>query len=126
MRSMLSEKAKDALSGIGMNIEAIRGFTEGMTFSQFESDLRTFYAVSRALEIISEASRRLPDDLKERHGDLPWRAIRDLGNLYRHRYDRVIAALVWDTALNQLQALHDVVVRELAGDGTDVRDDAGA
>ena len=61
---MRSERVKDALDGIRINIEAIRAFVDGMTYKSFAADLRTFYAVTRALEIISEASRRLPDDLK--------------------------------------------------------------
>ncbi len=65
---MHSERVEDALIGIRINIEAIRGFVDGMTYKSFAADLRTFYAVTRALEIISEASRRLPDEFE---GALP-------------------------------------------------------
>jgi len=115
---MLSEKTRDALTGIRMNIEAARAFTEGMSFLEFTQDLKTFYAVTRALEIISEASRRLPDDLKARHPHMPWRAIRDAGNLYRHRYDNVAASLVWRTAREDLHDLLEVAVAELNAEDT--------
>jgi uncharacterized protein with HEPN domain len=42
------------------------------------------YAVIRSLEIISEASRRLSDELKARHPGIPWREMAAAGNFYRH------------------------------------------
>jgi uncharacterized protein with HEPN domain len=39
----------------------------------------------------------LPDDLRDRHPQLPWRSIRDVGNFYRHYYDNVAASYVWET-----------------------------
>lgn len=65
-----------------------------MRFEAFTDDLKTFYAVIRALEIISEASRRLPDEMKARHPDVPWRSIRDAGNFYRYSYDNVAASFI--------------------------------
>jgi len=66
-----------------------------------------------ALEIISEASRRLPDELRNRHPDLPWRDIRDAGNMYRHSYDNVVEAIIWKTVQEDLAPLLAVVVAEI-------------
>lgn len=68
-----------------------------MTLDMFRQDRKTVYAVTRALEIISEASRRLPADLKERHTELDWPAIAAAGNVYRHEYEAVDEALIWQT-----------------------------
>lgn len=65
---------------------------------------------------MSEASRRLPDELKERHGNVTWLAIRYAGNVYRHSYDKVSASLVWDSVRNQLDDLWNAVVNELEAD----------
>ncbi len=46
-----------------------------MDFDTFKRDRKTFLAATRALEIVSEAARRLPEELRARHPDLPWRAI---------------------------------------------------
>ena len=116
MRFMLSDREQDALDGIRLNIEAIRSFVEGVTVEQFASDLRTFYAVTRALEIISEASRRLPDDLKARYPEVRWGAIRGAGNVYRHAYSQVSSEFIWDTATAQLDGLWEVVIKETAAD----------
>jgi uncharacterized protein with HEPN domain len=72
-----------------------------------------FYAVTRAIEIISEASRRLPDELRARHPELPWRAIRDVGNFYRHQYDNVSEAYVWRTVQDRLPPLLAVILAEI-------------
>lgn len=82
---MPSDSAKFGLYDIRDNILLVQGFVAGLTLDAF-SELRLhFYDATRALEIISEASRRLPDALHEKHSHLPWRAIRDVGNFYRHQ-----------------------------------------
>ncbi len=69
---------------------------------------------SRALEIISEASRRLPQTLRDRHSHLPWRAIMGAGNVYRHDYDNVAEEFVWRTLHEDVPALIAVVTKEIA------------
>lgn len=87
---MLSKNPAQRLSDILDNIQAISEFTTGMTFDVYTSDLKTVYAVTRALEIISEASRRLPDELKQRHPEIDWAGVSAAGNVYRHEYDVVM------------------------------------
>lgn len=80
----------------------------------FEADRRTFYAVTRCLEIVSEAARRLPPALRDRHPNLPWRAIMGLGNVYRHDYDNVAEEFVWRTVQNSVESLLAVIDAEIA------------
>jgi uncharacterized protein with HEPN domain len=49
------------------------------------------------LEVISEASRRLPDELRRRHPEFDWAAIAAAGNIYRHEYEVIDEALIWHT-----------------------------
>ncbi len=77
-------------------------------------DTRTLYAVTRCLEIISEASRRIPTELKKRYPSIAWKDIAGAGNIYRHDYEDVAAKLVWDTVQLALSPLRDVVEHELA------------
>jgi len=102
---MPSERTIQALQSIELHTVEARAFVEGMTREQFREDRRTFHAVVRCLEIISEASRRLTDDLKARHPALPWRDIADAGNFYRHSYDNVAADLVYKTVTQDLAAM---------------------
>jgi len=94
-----------ALCDIRDNILFAWEFVEGLDYDRFKKSRLHFYAVTRALEIISEASRRLPDDLRGRHPHLPWRSIRDVGNFYRHEYDNVAESYVWATEHNHLAPL---------------------
>jgi len=70
---MHSESLKAVLFDIRDNILLAQEFVEGLAYERFEESRLHFYAVTRALEIISEASRHLPDDLRERHAHLPCR-----------------------------------------------------
>jgi uncharacterized protein with HEPN domain len=110
---MLSESAKGALFDIRDNILLAQQFVGDLDEKPFADSRLRFYAATRALEIISEASRRLPDELRERHPQLPWREIRDAGNIYRHNYDNVAESLVWDTVRLHLPDLMRVVLEEI-------------
>jgi uncharacterized protein with HEPN domain len=72
------------------------------------------YAVTRAIEIVSEASKKLPDEVRTRHPHMPWRDIRDVGNFYRRQYDNVAESYVWRTAPEHLPPLLAVVLSEIA------------
>lgn len=111
---MPSDKLPFILYTIRDNILFAQEFTEGLTFEAFRNSRLHFYAVTRALEIISEASRRLPDDLRARYPHLPWRSIRDVGNFYRHEYDNVAESYVWETVHVHLAPLMAAVAAEIA------------
>jgi uncharacterized protein with HEPN domain len=56
----------------------------GISLNDFLADMDRRRIVERCLEIISEASRRLPETLKERHPQIPWRKVAGIGNFLRH------------------------------------------
>jgi uncharacterized protein with HEPN domain len=111
---MPSERARLALYDIRDNIGYARQFVAGSSQAGFQQDRQKFYAVTRALEIISEAARRLPQSLRDRSPELPWRAIMGIGNIYRHDYDNVAEDYVWRTVHESLEPLLVVVAREIA------------
>lgn len=90
-------------------------FVEGFDGDAFKDDARTVYAVTRCLEIISEASRRLPEELKARHPAIAWKQMAGAGNVYRHDYEDVAAQFVWDTVQRALPPLRAVVELEIEG-----------
>lgn len=111
---MPSRDSGRVLVAIGHNIKLARGFVDGLTFEAFAADERTVYAVMRCLEIISEASRRLPTELKSRHPEVRWAQIAAAGNVYRHEYDDLVTELLWTTVREQLDELERAVVVELS------------
>ena len=84
-----------------------------MTLSEFQADRRTVYAVTRCLEIISEASRRLTSELKEHHADIDWIKIAASGNIYPHGYQAIRDEVLWNTLKHALEPLKAVVEHEL-------------
>jgi uncharacterized protein with HEPN domain len=83
----------------------------GYDFEKFRADRRTRQLVERNLEILSEASRRLPNEYKDREVQISWRAIAGIGNVLRHDYHETYPTILWDTCQKDLKLLKDAVVR---------------
>ena len=112
---MPSDTARAALADIRDNIALAESFVSGLTYEVFLYNVLVFYGVTRCLEIISEASRRLPPTLKARHPHIPWSEMAGAGNVYRHDYEDVQQQLVWGTVKQRLPALLAVIEHELSG-----------
>lgn len=111
---MSSKSPAQRLHDIVDNIDAITVFTAEMDFATFAADRKTVYAVVRALEIVSEASRRLSSELKVRHPQIDWVAVAAAGNIFRHEYEGVDEQLVWHTVRNDLATLRGAAETEIA------------
>jgi len=79
----------------------------------FEGSWERRWLVERGVEIISEASRSLPDDLKDRNPSIPWRKVAGIGNVIRHDYERVAPDVLWKLALDDLPELERICRKEL-------------
>jgi uncharacterized protein with HEPN domain len=110
---MPSKQPVQRLADIVENIQAIAEFTAGMRYEDYIHDRKTIYAVTRALEIISEASRRLSDAFKQSHPEIDWTGLAAVGNVYRHEYDVVDDRLVWHTMQYELKPLRQATENEL-------------
>lgn len=85
--------------------------TAGYDFDKFRKDRRVRQLVERNLEIISEASRRLPQAAKDAEGQIPWRDIAGIGNVIRHDYHDTYPSVLWKTCAKDLQPLKDALAR---------------
>jgi uncharacterized protein with HEPN domain len=61
--------------------------------------------IERALLIISEASRAIPDSSKEKHLDIRWIGVRDIGNVIRQQYASLSPSLIWNVVRDELPQL---------------------
>jgi uncharacterized protein with HEPN domain len=113
MPSVPSKAADVALRDILHHIDLATGFAAGFELEAFKQDLKTIYAVTRRLEIISEASRRLPEDAKARHPEIAWKQMASAGNVCRHDYEDVAAGFVWETVQRALPPPRAVVEQEI-------------
>lgn len=94
-------------------IDGIASLTVGVDYQAITRNWGMQRAVERGLEIISEASRPIPDDLKASAADVPWRQIAAIGNLLRHEYQRADALLIWNIVIDHLPPLGAAVERLL-------------
>lgn len=101
------------MNDIAYHLDLAEEFARGLDRSAFLVDLKTTYAVTRCLEIISEASRRLSADIKARHVNIDWRALAAAGNIYRHEYEDVAASRVWTVMTTGFEPLRVAINAEL-------------
>lgn len=95
----------DRLAHILTAIEDIRALLEGRSRTDFEADRMRRVAIERLFEIISEASRFIPEDMKAKEKNIAWQRMADLGNWLRHAYHRIDAEILWNIAQNDLEPL---------------------
>lgn len=95
----------DRLVHILTAIDAIQALLNGKSAKNFADDFPLRLAVERALEIICEASRRIPNDIKAQQQAIDWQRMIDFGNLLRHAYHRIEPQIVFDVAERELPAL---------------------
>jgi len=84
-------------------------FTEGMNFESFSKDEKTIYAVIRAVEIIGEATRNIPEEIRIKYPEIPWRDASDMRNKLVHRYFGINLEVIWQTINEDLPMLANVL-----------------
>jgi uncharacterized protein with HEPN domain len=115
MPSDRASAVRRRLNDILHNIGLAENFLAGLDYDAFHRDRLRVYGVIRCLEIISEASRHLPHDLKARHSAIEWKEMSAAGNIYRHEYEDVAERRVWSTVRLALPPLRAAVEDELKG-----------
>ena len=80
-------------------------FTAGLNQDQFTADQRTIYATVRALEIVGEAAKRVPDQIRALDSTIPWRTMAGTRDVMIHRYDEVDLAEVWNIVHGDLEEM---------------------
>lgn len=94
-------------------LEAIDGvveMTDSVDVDGYRRDFKLRKAVERCVEIVSEATRSVPGDLKAKFPEQPWHEIAAIGNLLRHQYQRVDDLIMWKIATRSLPDLRKAIV----------------
>jgi uncharacterized protein with HEPN domain len=87
---------------------------EGFSYSEFETDFRTNFAVVRALEIIGEAAKRLPTSLREQYPEIPWRGMAGMRDRIIHGDDTLDLQIVWDVVMQDIPEIKPRIQEILA------------
>jgi uncharacterized protein with HEPN domain len=94
-------------------IERAEEITRGKSFDEFEASWQLRWLVQRSIEIISEASRAIPDELANTRPEIPWRKVRGIGNVLRHDYEGLSDRLIWNVVVDELPRLK-IAIQEIA------------
>jgi uncharacterized protein with HEPN domain len=94
-----------ALDDMIVAMDRIAEETGTLSFEQFAENWRAQYIVERALLIISEASRAIPEASKGKHADIRWIGVCDIGNVIRHQYASLSPSLTWNVVRDELPRL---------------------
>lgn len=92
---------KDILAAI----ESIEAFVKDMDFKSFKDDDKTTSAVIRKFEIIGEASKSVPNEIKEQYASIPWKEMAGMRDRLIHFYFGIDYKLVWETIKNRIPVI---------------------
>jgi uncharacterized protein with HEPN domain len=106
---MSDQRLLDRLDQISEALSAIERLTAGKSLDDYAAEPDLAAAVERYLERLSEASRHVPDTLKEKHPNIDWRGVADVGNVLRHAYDQVMDHRIWQIVTADLAPLKAAV-----------------
>ena len=95
-------------------IDLIEQYVGGRQRQDLDREPMLRQAIERNIEIISEASRRLPAVMKTRHPEVPWRDIAAIGNILRHEYPAVNRDIIWRIVTQDIRPLATAVDALLA------------
>ncbi len=97
------------LSHIIDEINYLKSHTEGLTRDNFINDETLQRAFVRSIEIIGEATKKLPDELKQNYPNIEWKAVAGMRDKLIHDYFGIDYDIVWDVVINKIPQLHKVI-----------------
>ena len=97
------------LTDISESILKIKTFIQDFSYEEFFEDEKTQYAVIRALEIIGEAAKQIPEEVKAQYSNIPWQAIVRMRDKLIHHYYGIDLEVIWNTLNEDLISLEKVV-----------------
>ena len=90
-------------------MNAAQAFIKGMDLDAFAADDKTASAVVRKLEIIGEATKNVPEDIRQKYPQVPWRNMAGMRDRIIHRYFAVNYTIVWDTVKDHIPPLQSII-----------------
>ena len=101
----------DFVQDILDSINDVGNFIEGMDFEEFIKDKKTVYSVVRAIEIIGEATKNVPEQIRTKYPDVPWKKMAGMRDRLVHGYFGVDHEILWETAKEDVPRLKNLILK---------------
>lgn len=85
------------LADIKNCVKNIQKYVKGMTFEKFSRDQKTIDAVIRNIEVIGEAAKNIPAEIRRKYPNVPWEKVIGMRNIITHEYFGVVLEIIWKT-----------------------------
>ncbi|PWR71907.1 DUF86 domain-containing protein [Methanospirillum stamsii] len=102
---------RDYLTDIGDMIELILSFTENVSYFEFSEDKKTQFAVIRAFEVMGEAAKKIPPEIRVKYPSIPWAEMAGMRDKLIHEYFGVNIQIVYKTATELLPGIYPEFLR---------------
>lgn len=105
MKKVLGDYISDLLNAIN----EIEEFIAGMDFQAFSTDKKTTNAVIRSLEVMGEAAKQIPSDMRKKYPKVPWKRIAGMRDKLIHQYWGVDLEIVWTVITEEIPPVKPLI-----------------
>lgn len=100
---------RDYLQDIVDSIDDIETFAKNMTYENFSKDKKTINAVVRSIEIIGEATKKLPTSFRNKYPSIPWGKMAGMRDKLIHEYFGIDLEILWNVIKKDIPSVKPVI-----------------